>query len=181
MGIDIGTSSAKTLIIDEHGKPMAEASAKYPISTPASGWAEQDPESWWASVKEAVKKTIRGSKVDPRQISAIGLSGQMHGTVLLDRGLKPLRPAIIWADKRSQSQCGEIYERVGKKRVLGITCNPVMPGFMAPSLLWVKRNEPSVFERVFRVLLPKDYVRFRLTGSLATDVSDASATLLFDV
>jgi len=181
MGIDIGTSSAKVLIIDEHGSLMAETTAKYPILSPAPGWAEQDPESWRASVKEAIKKTLRDCKVDPKQVSAIGLSGQMHGTVLLGKDLKPLRPAIIWADKRSQSQCEEIYERVGKDKVLGITCNPVMPGFMAPSLLWVKENEPSVFGRISKVLLPKDYIRLKLTGSLATDVSDASATLLFDV
>jgi len=181
MGIDIGTSSVKVIIINEQGKLMAEASAKYPILTPASGWAEQDPEFWWTSVKQSIKKAFNESKGVPEQISAIGLSGQMHGTVLLGKELKPLRPAIIWADKRSQSQCSEIYEIAGKEKVLETTCNLVMPGFMAPSLLWVKQNEPLVFERLSRALLPKDYVRFKLTGSLATDVSDASATLLFDV
>jgi len=181
MGIDIGTSSAKVIIIDEHGETVAEASSKYPILTPTPRWAEQDPESWWFAVKEAVRKTLTDSKVVPNRISAIGLSGQMHGTVLLDAELRPVRPAIIWADKRSQSQCAEIYEKVGKERVLGIVCNPVMPGFMAPSLLWVKQNEPSIFRSVHVVLLPKDYIRLRLTGSLATDVSDASATLLFDI
>lgn len=181
MGIDIGTSSTKVIIIDEHGEIVAEASSKYPILTPDSGWAEQDTESWWSAVKEVVRKTLLASEINPKEISAIGLSGQMHGTVLLNKELNPLRPAIIWADKRSQSQCAEIYERVGKEKVLEIACNPVMPGFMAPSLLWVKQNEPSIFRRVHVVLLPKDYVRLRLTGLLATDVSDASATLLFDI
>jgi len=181
MGIDLGTSSTKVLIVDEFGNLMAEASAKYPICTPAPGWAEQDPELWWTSTKKAIEETLRNSKVEPKEISALGLSGQMHGTVLLGNDLIPLRPAIIWADKRSESQCEEIYERVGKEKVLETTCNPVMPGFMAPSLLWVKQNEPAIFERVSKVLLPKDYIRFKLTGFLTSDVSDASATLLFDV
>ncbi|MFQ6095296.1 MAG: xylulokinase [Candidatus Bathyarchaeia archaeon] len=181
VGIDLGTSSAKVLVIDEYGNLLAQASSGYPISTPASEWAEQNPEDWWSAVKEAVRKALRSRKVKPAQISAIGLSGQMHGTVLLGKKSEPLRPAIIWADRRSRSQCEEIYGTIGRKKVLEVTCNPVMPGFMAPSLLWVKENEPSIFKRVHRVLLPKDYVRFRLTGSYATDFSDASATLLFDV
>ena len=181
MGIDVGTSSTKVIIIDESGKPLAHASSSYRISTPASGWAEQDPEWWWAAVKEATKKALKSPEVEPNMISAIGLSGQMHGTVLLDKDSKPLRPAIIWADGRSKRQCEEIYETIGREKVLEVTCNPVMPGFMAPSLLWVRENEPSIFQQIDKVLLPKDYVRFRLTGSFATDFSDASATLLFDV
>lgn len=181
MGIDIGTSSTKASIINEEGKLAAEASATYPISTPAAGWAEQDPETWWTATKEAIKKAMQSSKIKPEQILGIGLSGQMHGTILLDKDLSHLRPAIIWADKRSQNQCEEIYEKIGKERVLKIVCNPVMPGFMAPSLLWVKEKEPLIFGKVSKVLLPKDYIRFKLTGYVATDVSDASATLLFDV
>jgi len=177
----LGTSSAKALIVKEDGTLISQASARYPILTTASGWAEQDPSSWWSAVKESMRKALRYRKVDAKEILAIGLSGQMHGTVLLDKNLEPLRLAIIWADRRSQNQCRQIYETVGKESVLETVCNPVMPGFMAPSLLWVEQNEPSIFARTACVVLPKDYVRLRLTGRVATDVSDASATLLFDV
>ncbi len=181
MGIDIGTSNSKVLIIDESGHSVAKDTQEYSISTPQSGHAEQDPESWWNAVKTSIKRTLADSAVDQAEIAAIGLSGQMHGLVLLGKDLKPLRPAIIWADKRSSLQCTEFYERIGRKKVLEIVGNQIMPGFMGPSLLWVKENEPKVFNRAFCALLPKDYVRLRLTGTLATDVSDASSTLLFDI
>jgi xylulokinase len=181
MGVDIGTSSTKAIVVNESGELLAQASSGYQISTPAPGWAEQNPEWWWVAVKEAVKEALTSPEVEPNLISAVGLSGQMHGTVLLDKDSRPLRPAIIWADGRSTRQCEQIYETIGRDKVLQVTCNPVMPGFMAPSLLWVKENEPSIFKRIDKVLLPKDYVRFRLIDSFATDFSDASATLLFDV
>jgi len=181
MGIDVGTSRTKILIIDDSGNFVAEASQEYPISAPHPGYAEQDPDWWWNAVKTSIREALKHSGTDPAEVSAIGLSGQMHGTVLLGKDFKPLRPAIIWADKRSSSQCEKFYERIGREKLLDIVCNPIMSGFMGPSLLWVKDNEPSIFEKTFRVLLPKDYVRFKLTGLLATDYSDASATLLFDV
>lgn len=181
IGIDVGTSSSKAIIIDESGCLVAEASSQYPISSPQPDWAEQNPEWWWEAVKKAIEKALNCSKIDPKEVSAVGLSGQMHGTILLDRNSKPLRPAVIWADKRSQAQCREIYEKIGTEKFLDVTCNRAMPGFMASSLLWIKENEPAVFEKASTILLPKDYIRFKLTGSLATDVSDASATLLFDV
>jgi len=181
IGIDIGTSNTKILIIDDSGKLVAKASGGYPISSPRPGYAEQDPEWWWYAVKASIKEALKSSPVDPSEISAIGLSGQMHGTVLLGKDCIPLRPAIIWTDKRSSSQCMEFYEKIGREKVLDIVCNPITLGFMGPSLLWVDENEPSIFNETFKVLLPKDYVRFKLTGSFATDTSDASATLLFDV
>jgi len=179
MGVDLGTSSAKVVIIDEDGNVLAQASSKYPISTPAPNWAEQDPESWWSAVKEAIRAAL--NILGPRRILAVGFSGQMHGTVILGKDFKPLRPAIIWADSRSERQCRKIYELVGKKRVLEIACNRAMPGFMAPSLLWIRENEPEIFKKIHQILLPKDYIRFRLTDSIATDYSDASSTLLFNV
>jgi len=181
MGIDLGTSSVKVIIIDEEGRILARGSEKYPILTPAPGWAEQDPAQWWLATKNAIRKVLKSSDLKKEEIRAIGFSGQMHGTVLLDKFLKPLRPAIIWADARSSPQCAEIRKKLGEERIAEILCNPIMPGFTAPSLLWVKENEPSIFEKVHKVVLPKDYIRLKLTGVLATDFSDASATLLFDV
>lgn len=181
MGIDIGTSSVKVLVIDHLGRVIAKASAEYSIQSPSEYYAEQDPEDWWRAVKTSIKESLKKSNVRPSEISAVGLSGQMHGTVLIDRDGKPLRNAIIWLDKRSAKQCDEIYEKAGKEKVLEITSNPLMPGFMGPTLLWIKENEPHIFNRIFKVLLPKDYIKFKLTGSLSTDFSDASATLLFDV
>lgn len=178
MGIDVGTSSTKVLVIEESGRVVAEASHEYPISTPKEGWAEQDPELWWKAFRESIRKI---SESVLREVVAIGLSGQMHGTVVLDRFGRPLRPAVIWADRRSLPQCREIYARFGRESVLELVCNPMMPGFMGPTLLWLLENEPQTVRDANVVLLPKDYVRLRLTGSVATDVSDASATLLFDV
>lgn len=181
MGVDLGTSSVKVIIMDEDGKILAQASEKYLILTPSPGWAEQDPDRWWLAAKSAIRRALQSSNLDRAEVKAIGFSGQMHGTVLLDRSLKPLRPAIIWADSRSSRQCEEIRRRLGEERIVGILSNPIMPGFMAPSLLWVRENEPSIYEKVHKVILPKDYIRFKLAGDLATDISDASATLLFDV
>jgi len=181
MGIDIGTSNTKVLIIDDMGNLMAKSSREYSISSPRQGYAEQDPEWWWCAAKASIKEALKSSRVDASEISAIGLSGQMHGTVLLGKDCKPLRPAIIWTDKRSSFQCREFYQKIGTEKVLDIVCNPIIVGFMGPSLLWVKENEPSIFNETFKALLPKDYVRFKLTDSFATDTSDASATLLFDV
>jgi xylulokinase len=181
MGIDIGTSSVKVLVIDYLGRVISKSSAEYPIKSPLEDYAEQDPEDWWRVTKFSIKESLKKSNISPSEISAIGLSGQMHGTVLIDRDGKPLRNAIIWLDKRSVKQCDRFYEKAGREKVLEITGNPLMPGFMGPTLLWIKENEPHIFNRIFKVLPPKDYVKFKLTGSLSTDFSDASATLLFNV
>ncbi|MEM2842242.1 MAG: FGGY family carbohydrate kinase, partial [Thermoproteota archaeon] len=178
MGIDIGTGSAKVLIIDENGNVIANASCEYPISSRHPDWAEQDPEWWWNAVKNALRRIPKDILTN---VSAVGLTGQMHGTVLLGKNLEPLRQAIIWADKRSFSLCEKIYEKIGKEDIVKICCNPIMPGFMATSLLWIKENEPTIFKNACKVLLPKDYLRLKMSGICATDVSDASATLLFDV
>ncbi|MCD6334561.1 MAG: xylulokinase [Candidatus Latescibacteria bacterium] len=181
IGIDIGTSGTKSVLIDEAGTVRAVAQEETGISTPQPGWAEQDPEAWWRATCRTLKKVLSASGVDPRTIAGVGLSGQMHGIVLLDKDRRVLRPAIIWADGRSAEQCRSIYERVGWDQLARWTANPVAPGFMAASLLWMSEHEPDVFERTAAVLLPKDYVRWRLTGEMASDVSDAAGTLLFDV
>jgi xylulokinase len=181
VGADVGTSATKVLMVDELGNLVAKASHEYPISSPRPNYAEQDPEWWWNAVKTSIKEALSSSRVDGSRISAVGLTGQMHGTVLLRKDGKPLRPAIIWSDKRSSAQCTEFYQKIGREKVVDIVCNPVVNGFMGPSLLWVRENEPSIFNQISKVLSPKDYVRFKLTGSYATDTSDASATLLFDV
>ena len=181
LGIDVGTSSTKAVVIDEGGHVLARSSSGYGIDSPKPGWAEQDPTVWWNATRSVVRTLIKDSGIDPHMISAVGFSGQMHGTVIIGRDGKPLRPAIIWMDKRSLKQCDEIYRRLGRRDVLKVTCNPIMPGFMAPTLLWIKENEPRNLKGAFKVLPPKDYVRLKMTGSVATDPSDASATLLFDV
>lgn len=181
IGIDIGTSGCKSIIIDERGRVEAEASCGYPLSTPQPGWCEQDPEDWW----QAVKLTLRGLLRDFHSVSdiaCIGLSGQMHGMVLLDEHGKTLRPCIIWADQRTTEQCQEIYDRVGgPEELLKLTNNRMLTGYTGGKILWVREHEPAIFEKARMILNPKDYIRFRLTGDYATEVSDASGTGLFDV
>ncbi len=181
IGIDIGTSSTKSVLMDERGTVRAVAQEETGISTPRPGWAEQDPETWWRASCRTLKKVLNVSGVDPGKIAGVGLSGQMHGTVLLDKDRRVLRPAILWADGRSAEQCRRICELVGVEQLARWTANPVTPGFMAASLLWLREHEPEVFEKTAVALLPKDYVRWRLTGEMASDVSDAAGTLLFDV
>ncbi|MCD6465310.1 xylulokinase [Candidatus Bathyarchaeota archaeon] len=181
VGVDVGTSSTKAVVIDEDGRVLARSSSEYGIDSPKPGWVEQDPTVWWNATRNVIKALIKNSEINPNMISAVGFSGQMHGTVMIGRDRKPIRPAIIWTDKRSLKECDEIYRRLGRSEVLKVTCNPIMPGFMAPTLLWIRKNEPKNLKEAFKVLPPKDYVRLRMTGSIATDPSDASATLLFDV
>ncbi|MFZ1994117.1 MAG: xylulokinase, partial [Solirubrobacteraceae bacterium] len=175
IGIDVGTSSAKGVAIDEHGTVVAEAEHPIPISTPQPGWSEQDPEDWWAATESVL------DRLDGDAAAGIGLSGQMHGLVVLGADRRPLRPAILWNDGRSQPQATRIEEDLGIERLVELSGNRVLAGFTAPKLTWLAENEPDVHRRIERVLLPKDYVRFRLTGELATDVSDASGTVLLDV
>jgi xylulokinase len=172
IGLDVGTTGVKAVAISPDGELLATAEESYPLSTPQPGWAEQDPEDWWRAAEACLARLPHGP---------VGLSGQMHGLVVLDAGDRVLRPAILWNDQRTAAECVEIEERVGLERLIELTGNRALPGFTAPKLLWLRRHEPEVYGRIAHVLLPKDYVRFRLTGERAIDAADASGTLLFDV
>ena len=174
VGLDVGTTGVKALALSPTGEVLARAEETYELSTPHPGWAEQDPEDWWRAAERALA-TLGGTP------SAIGLSGQMHGLVVLDERDRVLRPAILWNDQRTEAECAEIEERVGLPRLIQLTGNRALTGFTAPKLLWLRRHEPETYARIAHVLLPKDYVRLRLTGERAIDVADASGTLLFDV
>jgi xylulokinase len=181
LGIDIGTSGSKAVLLGENGVVLGSATAEYPMYTPRPLWAEQHPGDWWDATVRAVRQVLAESSVDPGRIAGVGLTGQMHGLVLLDARGEVLRPCIMWNDQRSAPQCAAITERLGVDRLLDLVANPVLPGFTAPKIVWVRENEPDTYARAARVLLPKDYVRYRLTGAHATEVSDASGTALLDV
>ena len=182
LGIDIGTSGTKTLLCDHNGAVKATAMAEHDISSPKPGWSEQDPEQWWAATCKATKAALKKAKVKSDQVTAIGLSGQMHGSVFLGDGVKPLRPALLWNDQRTVAECVEIEKRVGgRKKLINAVGNPALTGFTAPKILWVRNHEPKVYEKTKHVLLPKDYIRLCMTGEYATEVGDASGTLLLDV
>jgi len=181
LGIDIGTSGTKTVLFDEKGNTIASATEEYPLYQPNVGWAEQDPEDWWNATCVTIKAVISKSGVNPQDIKGVGLSGQMHGAVLLDSENRILRKAIIWCDQRSAAECEEITAKIGKERLIEITANPALTGFTASKILWVRNDEPKVYEKVRKILLPKDYVRFRLTGEFATEVSDASGMQLMNI
>ncbi|MBC7188751.1 xylulokinase [Candidatus Aerophobetes bacterium] len=181
VGIDIGTSSCKAILLDARGNIKGTFSVEYPISVPRPGWTEQDPQQWWEAVKTAIKELLRFVE-KKEDIKAIGLSGQMHGLVALDKEGNVLRPCILWNDQRSSPQCREIYDKVGgEDKLLTYTNNSMLPGYTAGKILWVRENEPHLYERIAKILVPKDYIRYRLTGEFATEVSDASGTGLFDV
>ena len=175
VGLDVGTTGVKALRISPDGEIVARAEEGYRLSTPQPGWAEQDPEDWWRAAEAAL------ATVGSDGVAGIGLSGQMHGLVALDNADRVLRPAILWNDQRTGAECAEIEARFGLRELVQLTGNRALPGFTAPKLLWLRRHEPDVYARIARVLLPKDYVRLRLVGEHATDVADASGTLLFDV
>lgn len=181
LGLDIGTSGTKTVLFDERGNVMAEASECYPLSQPQNGWAEQDPLHWWEAVRETVPAVIKKSKVNKKDVVGIGLSGQMHGLVMLSDKGNVLRPAILWCDGRTAKQCREMEAILGRERLIAITGNAAMEGFTAAKILWVRENEPALYEQCKHVLLPKDYIRYRLCGTFAIDVADASGTQLLDV
>jgi len=181
LGIDIGTSGTKTLVIDEAGRALGSATAEYPLSTPRPGWAEQEPDDWWRATAATIREVLAKSGLSGGDIRGVGLSGQMHGSVFLDSEDRVLRPALLWCDQRTGPQCEWITERVGAERVVELTANPVLTGFTAPKVIWVRQNEPETYAKIRKVLLPKDYVRFRLTGEFHTEVSDASGTSLFHV
>jgi xylulokinase len=175
VGLDVGTTGVKAIAISPQGEVLARAEEEYPLSIPQPGWAEQEPEDWWRASERALAAVGAG------QAEAVGLTGQMHGLVLLDAADRVLRPAILWNDQRTAAECAEIEERVGLERLIGLTGNRALPGFTAPKLLWVRKHEPEVWAATAHLLLPKDYVRLRLTGERAIDAAEASGTLLFDV
>ncbi len=181
IGIDIGTSGTKTVLFTEDGNVVSSVTVEYPLYQPKNGWAEQDPLDWWHAVCESVKGVITKSAVDAKEIKGVGFSGQMHGLVMLDKNGNILRKSIIWCDQRTAKECIEITEKVGAKRLIEITANPALPGFTAAKIMWVKNNEPDIYNRCAHILLPKDYIRFMLTGDFATEVSDAGGMQLLDI
>ncbi|HSJ83080.1 MAG TPA: xylulokinase [Acidimicrobiia bacterium] len=181
LGIDSSTTATKAILVDEDGKVRGVGTASYDYEVPHPQWTEQDPHLWWEGTLSALGVLLDESGVDAAEIEAVGLTGQMHGSVLLDAGSEVVRPAILWNDQRTEQECDEIRARVGRERLIQITGNDALTGFTAPKLLWVQRHEPESWERVRHILLPKDYVRYRLTGDHAVDVADGSGTILFDL
>jgi xylulokinase len=176
VGLDVGTTGVKAVAVSPDGDVCARAERAYPLATPRPGWSEQDPADWWRAAESALADVSAG-----REVAGIGLSGQMHGLVALDDAGEVIRPAILWNDQRTAAECAEIEQRIGLERLIELTGNRALPGFTAPKLLWLRRHEPDAYARLRHVLLPKDYVRYRLTGERAIDVTDASGTLLLDV
>ena len=181
LGIDIGTSGTKTVLFDVHGKKLASSTVEYPLYQPKNGWAEQDPADWWNAVTQSAKAVMAESGVNPADVAGIGLSGQMHGLVMLDENNQVLRNSIIWCDGRTGEECVQIESIIGRKRLIEITANPALAGFTASKIMWVKNHEPEIWDKCRHILLPKDYIRFMLTGEYATEVSDASGMQLLDV
>ncbi len=181
MGLDISTTGAKALIIDEKGGVIAVANSPQPISQPQPLWSEQNPADWWDGISASIRQVLADSGLDGHEIDAIGLTGQMHGLVLLDAYGDVLRPAILWNDQRTQAQCDDMTARVGARRLIELTGNPAVTGFTAPKLLWVRENEPEIYAKIDQILLPKDYIRFMLSTDYATDLAGASGTSLLNV
>lgn len=182
LGIDIGTSGTKTLVMNEAGDILAEATQNYPLHSPKPLWTEQDPEDWWLATVATVRAVMKKARLKPADVKAIGLSGQMHGSVFLDKNGQVIRKALLWNDQRTEAECAEIESRAGgRKKLIQMVANPALTGFTAPKILWLRNKEPRNFAKLAKVLLPKDDVRRRLTGEFATDVSDASGMLLLDV
>lgn len=181
LGIDLGTSSVKLIIMDQNGNILESVSRNYDIIYPKTGWAEQNPEDWWNSIVEGIRELINNCNVDPESIMGISFSGQMHGLVILDINNKVLIPAILWCDQRTQKQCDYLNKTFGKDRLSSYTGNIALTGFTLPKLLWVKENRPDIYSKIAHIMLPKDYISFKLTGIFASDVSDASGTVIFDV
>lgn len=181
LGLDISTTSSKALLIDQKGQDLGISSNSHSLSTPKPLWSEQDPEQWWEAVAQSIRDVLDQTGISSSSIEAVGLTGQMHGLVILNENGNVLRPAILWNDQRCQSQCDEIHRRIGKERFIQISGNVALTGFTAPKILWVAENEPEVYAQAKHVLLPKDFIRYKLTGNFAMDKADGSGTVLFDL
>ena len=182
LGVDVGTGGTRAVLIDRAGRVVASCSSEHaPIRSEHIGWAEQDPEDWWRAAREAIAGAMATSGLAGSEIEAVGLTGQMHGCVMLDADGKVLRPALIWCDQRTQPECDWLTEKIGFERLIELTCNPALPNFTLTKLLWVREHQPEIFREIAHVLCPKDYVRYRMTGEFAMDMQEASGTLLLDV
>jgi len=181
LGIDVGTSGTKTILVDLRGKIHASATSEYPLLTPKPGWTEQHPEDWWQATKKTIGKVLKDSKVRADDVGGIGFSGQMHGSVFLDKNQKVIRPCLLWNDSRTAQVCEDITRQIGQKTLHRSVANPVLTGFTLPKVVWLQKQEPAHYQQVRHILLPKDYVRFRLTGEILTEVSDAAGSLMYDV
>lgn len=182
LGIDVGTGGTRAVLVDRAGRVVASYAAEHAgIRSEHIGWAEQEPDDWWRAAKEAIAGVMAQSKLAGIEIEAVGLTGQMHGCVMLDTEGKVLRPALIWADQRTQPECDWLTEKIGFARLIELTCNPALPNFTLTKLLWVRTHQPEIFAKIAHVLCPKDYVRYKMTGEFAMDMQEASGTLLLDV
>ena len=181
LGLDVSTTGAKALLINEKGGVVSSATTPLTLSTPHPLWSEQDPRDWWTGMAQSIRQALEQAGVAGSAVTAIGLTGQMHGLVLLDEHGEVLRPAILWNDQRTGAQCDEMRSRLGKEHLIQITGNDALTGFTAPKILWVQQNEPEIYARARHILLPKDYIRYRLTGDYAMDKADGSGTILFDL
>lgn len=181
LGVDVSTTGAKALLINDKGQVVASATTALSLQTPQPLWSEQDPREWWSGTVASIRKVLKEGGIKAKHVTAVGLTGQMHGLVLLDGDRNVLRPAILWNDQRTGAECDEIHRRVGQKELVQEVGNVALTGFTAPKILWVRKNEPSVYEKAKLVLLPKDYVRLRLSGEAGMDKADGSGTILFDL
>jgi len=181
LGIDLSTTGAKALLIDEEGRVVSSATTALNLSAPRELWSEQEPKEWWEATTISIRQALNAANATGHNVSAIGLTGQMHGLVVLDHQGQVLRPAILWNDQRCGAECDEIRTRLGHERLVQITGNDALTGFTAPKILWIEKHEPEIYRRIRHVLLPKDYIRYKLTGALAMDKADGSGTLLFDL
>ena len=181
LGIDVSTTGAKALLIDEKGGVAASATTPLTLQTPKPLWSEQDPREWWKGTRASIRKALADAGAKGDDVAAVGLTGQMHGLVLLDAQREVLRPAILWNDQRTAAECAEIEAKVGRPALVREVGNVALTGFTAPKILWVRKHEPAVYAKAKLVLLPKDYVRLRLTGAAAMDKADGSGTILFEL
>lgn len=181
LGLDLGTGSIKTVLFDVDGKEIAQCAIEYPIYQPNNGWSEQEPEDWYQCAVKTVRSVMDEAKVDPASVLGLGISGQMAGAVFADKNGEVLRRAILWNDGRTTEACERLRDRVGNETFLKYACNPARPGLQAARIQWMQDNEPDTYARVAHIMLPKDYLRYRLTGEYATEVSDASGTQILDV
>lgn len=181
IGIDVGTSGTKTVLFDENGLAQSSATVEYPLYQPQNGWAEQEPSDWWDACVKSLKAVLSESGVNPAEIAGVGFSGQMHGLVMLDENGEVIRRSIIWCDGRTVDECAEIMQRVGDSRLIELTANPALTSFTAGKILWIRKNEPENYKRCRKILLPKDYIRYKLTGKYGMEASDASGMNMLDI